>query len=182
MNATSWLPLISSIVGLIGAVVVVSLTIRHNARTTRANLFSSYRLKWMDLFREELAELLILGERLYEPSLQENATDPKVAADLRASGKRLIILLGLEDDLRKCFGALVRSFAASPTAELSQLLEVEAQKVFRDAWDRGRADTGKPSASERPPRHSLGPRGRTGVEGNAASNSRLGDEGSGADG
>jgi hypothetical protein len=136
--------LISSIVGLIGALVGVGLTIRQNARINRANLFSSYRLKWMDLFRDELGQVLTLGERVYDPKLQ-GGSDPRLMTDLHASSKRLIILLGREPGLRGDFAKLVRRFVSSPTAALSDLLESEAQKVFRDAWRRGRADSGEPS-------------------------------------
>lgn len=182
MTPTSWAPLISSIVGLIGVLIGVALTIYFNARTTRANLFSSYRLKWMDLFREELAQLLILGERLYEPSLQAEPPDVKLASDLRASGHRLIVLLGLEDELRRSFAKLVRSFAASPTASLASVLEREAQRVFRDAWDRGRADTGRPSRARRPPSHDQSPPVRIGSGKNNDPSGTIGEGGAVADG
>lgn len=144
MTAATWVTLVTSIVGLIGALVGVGLTIRQNARINRANLFSSYRLKWMDLFRDELGQVLTLGERIYDPKLQ-GGSDPRLTTDLHASSKRLIILLGREPGLRGDFAKLVRRFVSSPTAPLSDLLETEAQKVFRDAWRRGRADAGEPS-------------------------------------
>jgi hypothetical protein len=154
--------LIGPTLGLIGALIVVGLTIRHNARTNRANLFSNYRLRWIDLFRDELAQLLILGERLYGPTLQAEATELElVRRDLRASSKRLIVLLGREDHLRVDFAELVRRFAAAPTAQLSELIEIEAQKVFRDAWNRVREDTGKPARVKLPlarPVNEVGPR------------------------
>lgn len=144
MTAATWVTLITSVAGLIGALIGVGLTIRQNARINRANLFSSYRLKWMDLFRDELGQVLTLGERVYDPSLQ-GGSDPRVITDLHASSKRLIILLGREPGLRGDFAELVRRFVSSPTAPLSDLLETEAQKVFRDAWRRGRADAGDPN-------------------------------------
>lgn len=151
MTTTSWVTLISSIVGLISVLIGVSLTIRHNARTNRANLFSNYRLKWIDLFRDELSRLLILGQRLYEPSLQtEEAERKPVLTELWASRTQLIVLLGREDHLRLSFAELVREFASSPTPQLSERLEVEAQKVFRDAWNRVREDTGKPARVKAP--------------------------------
>lgn len=153
MSTPTWVPVVTSIFGLIGALLVVSLNIRHTARAARANLFSAYRLKWMDLFREQLSELLILGERCYDPSLQANSPDQVVISELRATGTRLIILLGRDRDkrIRKDFAELVRRFKAEPTAALSEILEIEAQNVFLDAWRRGRADTGKPTRRERPP-------------------------------
>jgi hypothetical protein len=152
VSPISWGALFAPILGLITALIGVGLTIRHNARINRANLFSNYRLKWMDLFREELSQLLILGERLYEPSLRADEPDRKLNSDLRACGKRLIILLGCEEGLRKDFAELVRGFAASPTAELSECLETSAQIIFEDAWDRGRADTGRPKPKPSPAR------------------------------
>jgi hypothetical protein len=153
-SAASWGPLIGPTLGLIGALIGVGLTIRHNARTNRANLFSNYRLKWIDLFRDELTELLILGERLYELPIQPDERDEpeqkQTKRDLKASARRLLVLLGREDQLRVGFAEAVRTFASSPTAQLSELLEVEAQKVFRDAWNRVREDTGKPARAKPP--------------------------------
>jgi hypothetical protein len=144
VSPLSWGALSAPIVGLITALVGVGVTVRYNARINRANLFSNYRLKWMDLFREELAQLLILGERVYEPSLRPDEPDRKLHSDLRACSKRLVVLLGCEEGLRKDFAELVKAFAGSPTPVLSERLETSAQIIFEDAWDRGRADTGKP--------------------------------------
>ncbi len=151
MSTPTWVPIVTAILGASVALLVVGLNIRHNARTSRANLFSAYRLKWMDLFREELSELLILGERLYDPSLRADASDQEVNSELHARGKRLIILLGRDRDkrIRKDFAELVRRFTAKPTAALSEQLEIEAQNVFLDAWRRGRADSGRPTRGQR---------------------------------
>lgn len=153
-SAAIWGALIGSTLGLIGALINVGLTIRHNARTNRANLFSTYRLKWIDLFRDELTQLLIHGERLYELSIQPDQPDEpeqkQLKRELRTSAMRLIVLLGREDHLRLRFAESVRSFALSPTAQLSEFLEVEAQRVFRDAWNRVREDSGKPARAKTP--------------------------------
>jgi hypothetical protein len=158
VSPIGWGALVAPILGLITALVGVGLTIRNNARINRANLFSSYRLKWMDLFREELAQLLILGEKVYESALRAAEPDRELKSDLRACGKRLVVLLGCEEGLRKDFADLVRVFAASPTAALSERLEARAQIIFEDAWDRGRADTGKPKPKP-PPARSPDPEG-----------------------
>jgi hypothetical protein len=103
----SWVPVIASTLGVMGALVGVGATIRHNARTNRANLFSTYRLKWIDLFRDELAELLILGEQLYGyPLNAEKQAEDSTRQDLRARAMRLIVLLGREDRLRLNFAEL----------------------------------------------------------------------------
>jgi hypothetical protein len=103
-----------------------------------------------------------------------------VISELHAKGMRLIVFLGRDPDksIRKDFAELVRKFKANPTAALSELLEIEAQKVFLDAWRRGRADTGSPNRGGRALGWSLASHARKGAAGEIRASGSSSEDGS----
>ena len=138
----------NSVAGPLIALACVLLTvlwgIRSTRRTLRANIMTTHRLKWLDHLREDLPLLLAIGERLHDTSLRVPCeTEVSIRRELREVSKRLIVLMGREDELRVEFAELVRQFADTPSEVLAEKLEVAAQKVFRERWNQIREETGE---------------------------------------
>ncbi len=152
----NWSNLIVPLVTFAGVIVTVLIGVRTTRRTLesnglntrhtiRANILSTSRLKWLETFRTEFAELLAFGERLYEARVAppDAASEAEVRVALTRSSKRLIVLLGREDSDRLDMAEHVRAFAVTPTAELAEMLEIRAQKLFRGQWNKVRTETGE---------------------------------------
>lgn len=130
---------------LAGVLATLLYGIRTTRRTLRANILTTYRLKWLDLFRAELPQLLVLGERLYDKRSElRDESLAKVWQKLRTVAKRLIVLMGREDELRLEFAEIVRRFADAPDKDLAEELEKLAQRIFRERWNQVRTETGEP--------------------------------------
>jgi hypothetical protein len=134
-----------SLIPLLGVLLTVVSTTIYGLNTTRrnlrANILGTSRLKLLDLLRDEVANLLIHGERIYSVrhSDEQNADDRDALA---AVSKRLIVLLGREDPLRMSLAECVRRFADAPNEDLVEEIELLSQEVFRQQWDKVRTETG----------------------------------------
>jgi hypothetical protein len=154
-NITS---LIGPLIALLGVAATIISTVAYGLRTTRrnlrANIISTNRLKWLDLFRAELSFLLAFGERLEGCIGKDETSEHIIREKLRLVSKRIIVLLGREDELRLELAELVRQFARAPTSPLSESIEVLAQKIFREQWNKVRTETGELPRDKSPlPRH-----------------------------
>lgn len=148
-------PLIGSLLALGGVLATIvhgfrttSRTLRANAvtaqKTLRANIMTAHRLKWIDQLRDDLPLLLAIGERQYDASLRSpEETDLTIRRELRLVSKRLVVLMGREDDLRIKFAELIREFADAPNEHLADKIEIKGQEVFRQRWNQVRTETGE---------------------------------------
>jgi hypothetical protein len=144
--AFDWLSLVAPGFVFAGVLVTVFFGLRTTRRTLRANILSTSRLKWLEGLRSDLASALTDGERLYKPIPGENpAAHYKAVSDLRTSSLRLVVLLGREDQVRMELAEAVRAFAHAPTAIKAEAIEVLAQGVFREQWNKVRTETGAPA-------------------------------------
>lgn len=150
-QSSMWVSLIAPLLALIGVVATILYGIRTTRRTLRANIMTAHRLKWIDQLRVDLPLLLATGERLYDTTLRApGETDLALRQELRLVSKRLIVLMGREDTLRLRFAELIRDFACTPSEELAEKVEVEAQRVFRQRWNQVRTETGEPPRDKPP--------------------------------
>jgi hypothetical protein len=146
-------------VPLLGVLVTVVVTTIYGLNTTRrnlrANILGTSRLKFLEVLRDEVANLLIHGERFYS-GRHAHDTDALAAArdELLAASKRLVVLLGREDDLRMEMAEAVRKFAEAPSEDQVDTIEFKSQEIFRQQWDKVRTETGhkarKKEAQPRP--------------------------------
>jgi len=129
---------------LAAAAITVIVGLYQVRKTHHVNTITAYRLKWLDLFREQLPELLALGEEAYAPGgpALSAAKAAERRHELRLAAKRLLVLLGRESEPRKGCAALVRAFADAPCADLADRLEAKAQEVFRERMDQIYKDAG----------------------------------------
>ena len=142
-----------TLVPLIGVLFTVVITTVYGLNTTRrnlrANILGTTRLKLVDLLRDEVANLLIHGERIYSGRHSEDKVAIMADRDsLLAASKRLVVLLGREDELRMHLAECVRGFAAEPAEDLVEEIELRAQEVFRQQWDKVRTETGHRDSCE----------------------------------
>ena len=141
--------LLAPLLALAGVLATILYGIQTTRRTLRANILTTYRLKWLDLFRAELPQLLALGERLYDEGFAADAaSQTRTREELQLVSKRLIVLMGREDELRLEFAEIVRRFADAPARDLADQLEVLAQKIFRERWNQVRTETGEPARNK----------------------------------
>ena len=138
-----WATFIPPLLALAGVLVTIIIGVKTTRRTLRANILATHRLKWLDTLRDEMPQLLAMGERLYDGGHLTTEAQVETKDALRLSSKRLIVLMGREDELRMEFAEAVRDFTAAPTALLADKLEVLAQKVFRARWNQVRTETGE---------------------------------------
>jgi hypothetical protein len=135
----------------LGVLVTIAYGLNTTRRNLRASVLSTSRLKWLELLRDEIANLLIHGERIYSPLIAGDAkallTERKAIA---AVSKKLIVLLGREDTQRFALSDLVRRFAANPSRELAEEIEVLSQRVFRAQWNKVRTETGQAERKKDP--------------------------------
>jgi hypothetical protein len=164
----AWNSLAAPMAALVGVVATILWGIRTARKTLRANILTTYRLQWLDLFRIELPQLLALGERLYHERYAGDAESrTRTWGKLRFVSKRLIVLMGREDELRLEFAETVRRFADEPTSELADELEVLAQRIYRERWNQVRTETGEPPRDRSPlprPTADVAPPGDSGAE------------------
>lgn len=151
-----------TLIPLIGVLFTVVITTVYGLNTTRrnlrANILGTTRLKLLELLRDEVASLLIHGERIYSGRHSDDKAAAMADRDaLLAASKRLIVLLGREDDLRMRLAECVRRFAAAPAEDLIEEIELRAQEVFRQQWDKVRTETGHHArAKQAQPRPDIG--------------------------
>lgn len=147
----AWSSLVTPLATLAGVMATILWGVAATRRTLRANILTTYRLQWLDLFRIELPQLLALGERLYHERYGDDAeTRTRTWGKLRFVSKRLIVLMGREDELRLEFAETVRRFADEPTSERADELEVLAQRIYRERWNQVRTETGEPARNRSP--------------------------------
>jgi len=152
----NWSTLIVPLVTFSGILITVIIGVRTTRRTLeanalntrqtiRANILSASRLKWLEAFRTELAELLTRGEYLYEDGVLStyDISEAKVRAELILSSKRLIVLLGRQETDRLAMAEHIRSFAVAPSPEFAEILEIQAQDLFKQQWNKVRTETGE---------------------------------------
>lgn len=166
-----WAALIVPATTLLGVIIAVVVGLKTTRLTLRANILSTFRCNWLEAFREELSELLALGERLYEERLEpeDETTKKEVHIELAAHAQALIVLLGRGSSNRMALAEEIRAFSISPSKEVAEEIEVQAQDIFRSQWDMVRNETGEKSIEVRTlPRTGMR---RQSIEGEQASES-----------
>lgn len=135
-----------------GSVLLAWFAARHTFRNTqftvRAQVKTTYRTTWLALFRDRMAELLVLGQQIHSPLDGSDGPTLDERRRLREVSAYLILLLGRG---HKADGApsprfrlaeAVRAYSEAPSSNDERHLEKLAHEVFRERWDQISMETG----------------------------------------
>jgi hypothetical protein len=149
-----WIALVTSSAPIIGSLIIAgfaaSVALKTTRRNLRGNVISTYRQQWLDIFRNDLSELLTLGEIHFAADERSFDREPtsRERVRFRLLGHRLVILLGFEPGDRQKFGRAIIRFVAQPTRRGARQLARASQPIFRERWEQIKNFDDKPALQE----------------------------------